>query len=73
MQCTAIPKPSIQSQSRIPELEVGEFYQQLSADPPSQPGKLAAVEDGIGVRLCLRLIDQVRQKEGVLVVIFGSS
>jgi len=45
--------------TRIPELEVGEFYQQLSADPPSQPGKLAAVEDGIGVRLCLRLIDQV--------------
>ena len=43
---------------RIPELEVGDFYEELIDEPKSQ-GKLRTFEEQIGVRLGLRILDQV--------------
>jgi len=44
--------------NRIPELEVGEFYEDLVKEPKSQ-GRLEAFEEQIGIRLGLRILDQV--------------
>jgi len=44
--------------NRIPELEVGDFYEDLVKEPKSQ-GKLEAFEEQIGIRLGLRILDQV--------------
>jgi len=44
--------------NRIPELEVGEFYEDLVKEPRSQ-GRLEAFEEQIGIRLGLRILDQV--------------
>eukprot|EP00092_Neocalanus_flemingeri_P000446 GFUD01000475.1.p1 GENE.GFUD01000475.1~~GFUD01000475.1.p1 ORF type:complete len:711 (+),score=242.69 GFUD01000475.1:105-2237(+) len=44
--------------NRIPELEVGDFYEDLVNEPRSQ-GRLEAFEEQIGVRLGLRILDQV--------------
>jgi len=44
--------------NRIPELEVGDFYEDLVNEPRSQ-GKLEAFEEQIGIRLGLRILDQV--------------
>jgi len=44
--------------NRIPELEVGDFYEDLINEPKTQ-GTLAAFEEQIGIRLGLRILDQV--------------
>jgi len=44
--------------NRIPELEVGDFYEDLVKEPKSQ-GRLEAFEEQIGIRLGLRILDQV--------------
>jgi len=44
--------------NRIPELEVGDFYEDLVNEPKSQ-GRLEAFEEQIGIRLGLRILDQV--------------
>ena len=43
---------------RILELEVSDFYEELIDEPKSQ-GKLRTFEEQIGVRLGLRILDQV--------------
>jgi len=44
--------------NRIPELEVGDFYEDLINEPCSG-GKLETFEEQIGIRLGLRILDQV--------------
>jgi len=44
--------------NRIPALEVGDFYEDLINEPKTQ-GTLAAFEEQIGIRLGLRILDQV--------------
>jgi len=44
--------------NRIPELEVGDFYEDLINEPWSG-GKLETFEEQIGIRLGLRILDQV--------------
>ena len=48
----------LKGKNRIPELEVGEFYEDLVKEPKSQ-GRLEAFEEQIGIRLGLRILDQV--------------
>ena len=48
-------------QQRIPELEVGDFLEDLQSKPEAEPreGKLGLFEEETGVRLLLRILEQV--------------
>ena len=48
-------------QQRIPELEVGDFIEDLQKEPKAEPreGKLELFEEETGVRLLLRILEQV--------------